>query len=146
MGVIVENRSDTRNEVTLIHDVSDTVLHEGGVIDVKLYPLGVTFAVEARGLNGSEVYEFIIEEDDDDGFSSPNTVEDARLTAPISDLTRSTAIRLNDAQGQHLNAVGVFNVKRFIRISGTATVSGASGSVIVFAQERVNSSPDVNIT
>ncbi len=146
MGVLIENRSQTLDRVALIHTVTDTSIQVGIAVDTAVNVQGVTFVVEARNLQANEVYEFLIEEDDDSGFSNPNTVESARLTGPISDLTRSIANGLvNDAEGRFLNAIGVVNVKRFVRISGTATVAGTSGDVIVLTRKILTNQPVLNV-
>lgn len=144
MGVLIENRSPTRDEVVLIHTVTDENPHQGAIIDTSTYTAGVTFVATAILLQSLVVYTFLIEESDDSGMSGATTVEDARLTAPISEMTRQGSTR-NDVEGSFLNAVGVVNVKQFIRITGTATVTGLSGQVTVYAREINDSKPVENI-
>ena len=142
---VIENRSNTRDEVPFIHDISDTNPHVGSIIDTARYPSGVTFVGYASGLNAAEIYTFSLAQSEDSGMSGAINVATSQLTSPITDLNRESGNpRLNDTEGQFLNAVGITSTQRFIQLTGTATVNGTQGDVVVLVREAIDFKPVEN--
>ena len=143
MGVLIENRSQTRDQITIIHEIigGDVAPHAGSIIDTANYPAGVSFIVVAFNLETTDLYTFIIEESDDSAMSGAMPIETARLTGEISELNH---LNTNNIQGNFVNAIGIVNTLRYVKLTGQATVDGTSGTVIAMVRQGVDSAPVKN--
>jgi len=128
MGILVENRSPTKDFLSFLHQVSDTSPHGGSIIDTQGMSAGLTFVPTSFDLAGGENYTFVINESDDSAMSGATPIDAKRLVGSLSDITFTTSV---STEGDFLNVIGVFNTKRFVQIVGTST-NGTQGDVWVF--------------
>lgn len=142
MGILIENRSPTTDTVAFFENMyTADILVPGFVLDTLDFPAGITF-VPVRVGSAIEVntFSFALEEDDDEAMSNPNFIDDDRLVGSLSDIE----ITSNILPGDFLNAIGVFNTKRFIRILVSAESDTEAFSIIVYARGTNNNQAVVN--
>jgi len=137
MGILVENQSPVQDNFNFVHSAGGgaSLTHEGAIVDTANFSRGITF-VPIAFLQAGQTYSYVINESDDENMAGATQVPDERLSNPISDLTETNVIPLNSgAEGTFLNAIGVFQVKRYIQLVGTS--SSSNRTVIVYI--RANS-------
>jgi len=141
MGILIENRSPTRDELIFKHSirVANPNPHAGFIIDTQGMSAGVTFVPAAIALGGGEDYTFVLNESDDSAMSGATPVDAARLVGSLSDITFTTS----SVEDEFLNAIGVFNTKRFVQLVGTS-IDGTQGTVFVLIRSIEENQAVVN--
>jgi len=118
MGILVENRSASSDIIGFFDNTfTNGVPVLGAIIDTVEFPQGVTFAPTRVGSNiVVVVFTFTIDESDDSGMAGATPISADRMTGALSDIELAN----NNNEGDFLNAIGVFNTLRFIRMSVTS--------------------------
>ena len=137
MGAHIDSRSKVRDIVAFLHNITDTNLESGAIIDTNSFDNGLTL-VPLAAISG-DIYVFSIRESEDSGMANSNAIDQKNLIGTLDDLIKTTF----DPVGSTLNALGLIDVKRFIQIFGIST-SGSAGVVSVYARATENEQPVVN--
>lgn len=141
MGILVENRSATHDELVFIHPISVTEdnPHLGNIVDTQGMSEGLTFVPVAFDLGVGEDYTFVINESDDSSMAGATPIDADRLVGELSDITFGN----DSVEDSFLNAIGVFNTLRFIQVIGTST-NNTQGTVFVLIRDNEEIKPVVN--
>lgn len=139
MGILVENRSPTKDFLTFLHEISDTNPHSGSIIDTQGMSKGLTFVPWGDDIGGSENYTFVINESDESDMAGATPIDNNRLVGSLDDII----ITGTTGEGEFLNVIGVFNTLRFVQIVGTST-DGTTGEVWVYSRSNEDDQPVVN--
>lgn len=109
-------RSNLFSVIALEADIGSSQVVQGAIVDTANFDLG--FMYQFLNINFTDGdYAFLIEEGDDPTLSDATVVPPEKIIGDLLDIT----VTSSTLSGQKLQTLGIFSVKKFLRITITAT-------------------------
>jgi hypothetical protein len=129
-------RSDLKQTLTQLAAITTNTTTAGSILDTAKFEKGLMLSVMASAYTDG-TYNFTIEEGDNAALSDTSAVTSAQIIGTLAGLTLTAAT----AEEGELNTIGLFSVKRYIRISCVSTSASTGATIFVIATEKCEEKP-----